>query len=115
VQKLHDALCTYEAATAAKIKVLKSRALAVGGWDASREIVNIPYCNKINILGFYFTDRVNVAKKETWSNITSQVRAVAQAAYYRDLSLDARIRYVHEFQLARIWYVAHISRFPETA
>ena len=112
VQKLQDALCTYEVATAAKINAPKSRALAVGGWDASREIMNIPYCNKIKILGFYFTDRVNVAKKETWSNITSQVRSAAQAAYYRDLNLDARIRYVHEFLLARIWYVAHIFPLP---
>ena len=74
--------------------------------------MNIPYCNKIKILGFYFTDRVNVANKETWSNITSQVRAAAQVAYYRDLSLDARIRYVHEYLLARIWYVAHIFPLP---
>ena len=102
MQKLQDALCTYEAATGAKFNALKSRALAIGGWDASRVTMNIPYCNKIKILGFYFTDRVNVANKETWSNTTSQVRAAAQVAYYRDLILDARIRYVHEYLLARI-------------
>jgi len=34
-------------------------------------------------------------------------------SYYRDLSLDKRIRFVHDFLLARIWYVAQL--FPLTS
>ena len=45
--------------------------------------------------------------------MTSLVRASAQDAYYRDLSLDKRIRFVHDFLLARIWYVAQL--FPLTS
>ena len=45
--------------------------------------------------------------------MTSLVRASAQDAYYRDLGLDKRIRFVHDFLLARIWYVAQL--FPLTS
>jgi len=40
------------------------------------------------------------------------VRAAARDVYYRDLSLDRRIRFVHDYLLARIWYAAQI--FPNT-
>jgi len=50
--------------------------------------MDIPYNTGIKILRFHFTDEVNVANKETWRNVTSLVRASAQDAYYRDLSLD---------------------------
>jgi len=89
-----------------------SRALAIGGWDASCKILDIPYHTGMKILGFHFTDRVNAAKKENWYNVTSQVRATAQDAYYRALSIDRRIRFVHEYLLGRIWYAAQI--FPIT-
>jgi len=65
------------------------------------------------ILRFHFTDRVSVANKENWCNVTSLIRASAQDAYYRDLSLDKRIRFVHDFLLARVWYIAQI--FPLTS
>jgi len=75
--------------------------------------MDIPYNTGIKILGFHFTDRVNVVNKGNWRNVTSLVRASAQDAYYRDLSLDKGIRFVHDFLLARIWYVAQL--FPLTS
>jgi len=113
VQKLQVVLRTYEEATGVKINVQKSQAPAIGGWDTSNKIMDIPYNTGIKILGFHFTDRVNVANKENWRNVTSLVRASAQDANYRDLSLDKRIRFVHDFLLARIWYVAQL--FPQTS
>jgi len=112
VQKLQVALRTYEEATGAKINLQNSRALAVGGWDTSSKIMDIPYHTGIKILGFHFTDRTNAANKENWRNVSSIVHASAQDAYYRDLSLDKRIIFVHDFLLARIWHVAQI--FPLT-
>jgi len=47
------------------------------------------------------------------SVVTSLVRASAQDAHYRDLSVDKRIRFVHGFLLARICYVAQL--FPPTS
>ena len=102
MQNLQEALRTYEEATGAKINMKKSRALATGGWDASSKILDIPYHTGIKILGFHFTDRVIAANKESWYNVTSQVRATAQDAHYRHLSLDRRIRFVHDYLLARI-------------
>ena len=112
VQQFQEAIRTYEAASGARVNTAKSKALALGGWDDSRAIMDIPYCQKIKILGYHFSDKVNNASKETWSNTTSQVRAAAQNAYYRELSLDMRIKYVHDYLLARIWYVAHIFPIP---
>ena len=43
VQKLQVALRTYEEATGAKINVQISQALAIGGWDPSNKIMDIPY------------------------------------------------------------------------
>jgi len=112
VRNLQEVLRAYEEATGAKISIQKSRAIAIGSWDASNKILDIPYYTGIKTLGFHFTDRVNVANKVNWYNVTSQVRAATQDAYYRDLSLDRRIRFVHEYLLARIWYAAQI--FPIT-
>ena len=111
VQKLQDILHTCEEATGAKINIHKSRALDVGGWDATRLIMNIPYQSEIKVLGFKFGNKINITSKATWCNIT-QVRAVAQDAYYRELSLDMRIQYVHNQLLAKILYAAQI--FPIT-
>jgi len=113
VQNLQEALRTYEEATGAKILMQKSRAVAIGGWDASSMILDIPYNTGIKILGFHFTDRVNTANIEHWYSVTSQVRATAQDAWYTDLSLDRRIRFVHDYLLVRIWYAAQI--FPITS
>jgi len=112
VQNLQEALRTYEEATGSKINMQKSQALAIGGWDASSKIMDIPYLTGMKILGFHFTDRVNGANKEIWHSVTSQVRETAQDAYYRDLSPDRRIRFVHDYLLARIWYAVQI--FPIT-
>jgi len=43
VQKLQDTLHVYEEPTGARMNTHKSRALAVGEWDTSRQIMNIPY------------------------------------------------------------------------
>ena len=94
VQNFQEAIRTIEEATGAKINMQKSRALAVGGWDASSKIMDSPYRTGMKILRFHFTDRVNVAHKENWHSVTSQVRETAQDARYRDLSLNRRISFL---------------------
>ena len=44
--------------------------------------------------------------------ITTRVRALAQDTYHRDLSLDRRLHFVHDYLLAKIWYAAQI--YPPT-
>jgi hypothetical protein len=111
VQKLQDTLHVYEEASGARINTHKSRALAVGEWGTSRQIMNIPHQTEIKILGFKFRNKINVATKATWC-IISRVRGAAQDAYCRQFSLDMRIKFVHDYLLARIWYAAQIFPIP---
>ena len=112
VRKLQETLLTYEAGTGAKVNMRKSRALALGAWDTTTRIMDIPYHTDVTILGFHFTNKVNISAHVTWSTVTTRVRALAQDTYYRDLSLDRRIRFVHDYLLAKIWYVAQIYPPP---
>ena len=41
------------------------------------------------------------------------IRAQARDAYARELSLDRRIQYVHDFLLAKVWNVAQIFPPPD--
>lgn len=111
--KLQEILSTYEAASGAKVNTNKSNALPLGQWDGSSLISNIPYSDTVKILGFKFTNRVNVAAKMSWSIVTSRVSSAAWETYYRDMNLAMRIKFVHVFLLARIWYVAQV--FTPTA
>jgi len=37
--------------------------MAIGEWDATRRIMNIPYCGDITILGFTFKSKSNITNK----------------------------------------------------
>ena len=78
VRKLQEILLTYEATTGAKVNMRKSRALALGTWDTSTKIMHIPYHSDVKIQGFHFTNTVNTSAKETWSMVTTRVRAPEQ-------------------------------------
>ena len=65
--------------------------------------MDIPYRKDIKILGFRFTNIVNSTTIATWLSVTARVRAAAQDMYYRDLSVDRRIRFVHDYLLPKIW------------
>jgi len=110
IQKMKETLLAYEATTGPRINIRKSRVLALGTWDTTRQIMNIPHHKGIKILGFQFTDIVHSTAIATWSSVTARVRATVQETYYRDLSMDRRIQFVHEYLLSKIWYVTQI--FP---
>lgn len=67
------------------------------------------------ILGFQFTNIVNSAAMATWSSVTARLRAAVQDMYYRDLSVDRRIQYVHDYLLAKIGYATQIFPLRPTA
>ena len=70
--------------------------------------MDIPYYNEIRVLGFYVTSTVNAAARRSWSTLTDKMRAQASVAYARELSLDRRIKYVYDYLLAKVWYVAQM-------
>ena len=90
----------------------KSKVLAIGGWETTQKIINMTYQEETRILGFKFTNRSNLTSKEHWCRIISEARATAQEAYYRNLRLDKRIQFVHEYLLTKIWYSAQIFPIP---
>ena len=58
---IQETLRIYEEASGARVNTRKSKALAVGLWDTSLQIMDIPYYNEIKILGFYVTSTVNLS------------------------------------------------------
>jgi len=105
-----DLLRTYERATGACLDIRKSKAMAAGSWDTSINILDIPYCPEIIILGFRFTSTVAQSGNITWSRVKGKVKALARDVYGRRLCLTQRIEYVHAFLLSKIWHTAQI--FP---
>lgn len=67
--KIQQILSTYEEVAGAKFNTQKSRELALGNSDDATKILDIPYSKEIKILGFKFTNRENIAARESWSNV----------------------------------------------
>jgi len=81
----------FEAASGARVNIQKSRAIAFGSWDKSIEIMNIPYHDTARILGFQIKNTVGESALASWRKTTAKIRAQAQEAYCRMLTLDKRI------------------------
>jgi len=115
IPKLEGKLHRFEAASGARINIMKSRKMALGNWNKSNTIMNLTYYNEITILGYHFTNNINTAAAKTWSAVVARMRATAQDAYQRDLTLDKRIQLVQQYFLAKIWYVTQIFLPPTDA
>ena len=113
IQKIQDALHTYEEATGAKVNIRKSRAVPIKSWNNSIRIMDIPYYNETTILGLHITRTIQTSSLRSWTLTTAKIRAQAHEAYYRELSLDKWIQYVHSHLMARIWFLAKIYPTPE--
>ena len=110
---IQEALLFYEAASEAKLNIGKSWVLAIGSWDTSVRIMDIPYHTEAKILRFHITTTVNASARKNWSTVTNRFRAQTREAYYRELSLDNRIRYIHEYLMAKVWYFSQIFPPPD--
>jgi purine nucleoside permease len=102
----------YGAASGARINIRKSKALAVGTWDTSINIMGINYEESVKILGIQFTNTIHQTTLNSWTMVTNGIRAQAQETYSRDLNLYQRFRYVHTFFLARAWFIAQTLPLP---
>jgi hypothetical protein len=96
------------------VNITKSRAVTLGSWETTNRILNTSYHNEAKILGFHIANTVKESARKSWKITTAWIRAHAQEAYQRDLSLDRRIQYVHDHLMARLWYLAQICPPPET-
>ena len=82
--------------------------MAAGAWNTIVNMMNIPYCTEMTILGFQFSSTVGLSGKSNWTRVTGQIKAMASEMYGRDVCLIQRIQYVHTFLLAKIWHITQI-------
>jgi len=107
IQKAREALYCYETAPGARLNVRKSKGLALGAWEESIDILGIPYCNDLPILGIQMTNTTNKSAEKSWATIEGTIRAQAQETYYKTFNLEERILYVENYLLAKAWYIAY--------
>jgi hypothetical protein len=65
---LREAIRTYERATGASLNIRKSKAMAGGSWDTAINMMDIPYCPEITVLGFGFTNSVAQSGNTSWTS-----------------------------------------------
>jgi hypothetical protein len=104
IPNLQEAIHCYEAPSGARVNFQKSRAIAFGTWDKSIEVMNFPYHDDVTILGFEINGTIRESALASWTKIIVTIRSQAQQAYYRVLTLEKGIQFVHEYLMARAWY-----------
>jgi hypothetical protein len=95
-----------EGATAARLNLRKSKALAVVSWDISVFGIDIPCYQDITILGVRFAQTIMKSSTLSWTVTTRKVKEEVREVYHMYLHLKQRIEYTHTLALARIWYMA---------
>jgi hypothetical protein len=88
VPQIQNILDQYGAAFGAKINIRKSKALGVGRWDTTVNIMGIQYHPSVKILGIQFMTMVRQSVLKSWSPVTDGICAHAREAYSRELNLD---------------------------
>jgi len=85
---VREAIQCYERASEARLNTRKSKTLAVGEWDYITEVLDIPYCDEIQIVGFSIASTVEKLSTKRWTKITARAREQAREAYGRVLCLS---------------------------
>ena len=114
VPLINDAIQCYEKATGTRLNTPKSKALAVRGWSAFTDTLNISYHAEIKILGITFASTIEHSMNKSWAYVAGKVSDQATNTYVRDLSLLQRLRYVQAYLLAKIWHTAQVFPAPTT-
>jgi hypothetical protein len=109
---VHEALRCYEDASGAKLNIQKSKAMALGSWDISHTIMGAPYHTELRILGIKMTTTIQQSAIYSLRTVKGKIRALVGDAYSRTLSLDQRVLHVHNYLLAKAWYIAQILPPP---
>jgi hypothetical protein len=73
----------------------------------------IPYSEKMKVLGLHIKNTIHASVKKSWNVLTSRIRVQALESYQRALDLDQKIRYIHEYLMARAWYLTQIFPTPD--
>jgi len=63
------------------VSIQKSRAIALGAWDKSIEIMNIPCHDTATILRFQIKNTVGESALAIWTKTNAKIRAHGEEAY----------------------------------
>jgi len=88
--------------------------MAVGMWVTTVNIMGIMYHENMKILGIHFTSTTSQSALKSWSVVTDGLRTHAREPYYRELSLNKLIHFVHTYTLSRTWFTAQIFLMSPT-
>jgi len=110
IPAIRDAIRFYERATGAMLNIRKSKAMTVGAWDTTIDMICITYCEEVRILSASFTSTVAQSGDISWVRVPGKLRALERDGYGRELFLTHRIQYVHTYLLSKIWHSAQM--FP---
>jgi hypothetical protein len=94
IKIVQDSIKSYQNASGVKINLDKSKALAIGGWDTTTDLVGIIYQNNIKILGINFHSKSGQTTDINWVQVTRKIRAQASETYSRELGIEQRIQYI---------------------
>jgi hypothetical protein len=66
--------------------------MALGYWDRTRTVMNVPYSKEVRVLGVQLAKTTVQSAVASWTRITNMVRPQAREANIRDLDLAQRIQ-----------------------
>ena len=75
IQIVQEALRCYEDASGAKLNVQKSKAMALGSWNTSHNIMGIPYHNELRILRIKMVTTIHQSAINSWRKVIVKIRA----------------------------------------
>jgi len=78
---IREAIQCYERASGACLNTRKSRAVAVGAWNNTTEVLDIPYYNEVQILGFSTASTLQKSATTSWTKLMARKREQASVAY----------------------------------
>ena len=78
IRILQETLNTYGEAIGAKINTRKSRVVALGSWNTSIPIKDVPYFKEMKILGIHITKTIKASARRSWNLLTARIRALTQ-------------------------------------
>jgi hypothetical protein len=87
IPNLQEELHCFEAASGATVNIHKSRTIAVGNWNTSLTVMNIPYYDTTTILSFQTKSIIRESASNSWTKTTAKIRTQAQENYCRMTTL----------------------------
>jgi len=103
--RIRHAISTYKQAIGAGLNLLNSNTLAIAGWTDPKIPLDIPFRDRVEILGITFDPTVAFSRVDSWARIIREVRAQARKLFTRTLCLEQCVKIC---LLAKISFTAQI-------